>query len=226
MRGHLRAGADARGTRSHARARRSRGRLLARLHLPEGRRAHRSGARPRRPADADGARRRWVPGSVVGRSLRTRRHRTAAAHRIARPRRRRRLPREPQRAQPRRPALQPRAPARARDVEPLHGDQRRPDAQAGVLGVHVRHGFVGPDPGRRSHGPHGDPRRQPARVERQPVHGAGSPGSVARAGASSSSSIRGAPRRPRSPTSTTSSSPAPTRTCCSASCTRSSPRDW
>ena len=96
----------------------------------------------------------------------------AALARGARPRRRGRLRRQPERPQPLDSPLRPRAPEGARDQEHLLGQHGRPDAEAGRGRVHVRHDPLGPGSRRGPDRPPRHPRRQPARVERQPPHGA------------------------------------------------------
>ena len=90
------------------------------------------------------------------------------------------------------------------------------------------HQLLAPDPGRRPHAVLPRPRRQPARLERQPDdrarHAAPARGAPRARRAVSWSSTRGAPRPRSSPTSTSSSGRAPTRSCCSRCCTPSSRR--
>ena len=101
-------------------------------------------------------------------------------------------------------------------------DQMPKQVSAGLM-----FGTIADDPGarRRPHRLPADPRREPARVERQPDDGARHARPAARASASAAarswSSTRAARGPPRRPTSTTSSAPAPTPPAARRSSTRS-----
>ena len=84
-----------------------------------------------------------------------------------------RLHRQPQRAQPLRAALRAGVAARTRVEERVHREHGRPDSQAPVGRPHVRRAALDPDTGRGPHAAPAHPRRQPARVEREPAHRAG-----------------------------------------------------
>ena len=164
----------------------------------------------------------------VGRGVRRDRARSAPILERARPRRGRRLPRQPERAQPRRARLQPRAAAersaprtstrRARSTRCR--SRCRPGLMFGAALTSRSPTSTAPTTS--------DARRQPVRVERQPDDRARLPRPAARrsgrAAARSSSSTRAGRRPRRRPTSTSSSGPAPTRTSSSRSCTCCSPR--
>ena len=139
----------------------------------------------------------------------------------ARARRGRRVPRQPERAQPRRRCSTAASLAQgARHAQRLHREHRRPDAQAGLRRADVRRRADDPGPRPRPHRLPADPRREPARVQRQPDDGARHARPAARDPRARRQGRRGRPaahahRRGR-PTSTTSSGRAPTRCCCSA----------
>ena len=94
----------------------------------------------------------------------------AADPRAARPRRGRRLPRQPDRPQPRRRCSTAASSCKALGTRNVFtGEHGRPDAQAGrrrrcCSATSLTH----PDPRRRPHRLPADARRQPARLERQP----------------------------------------------------------
>ncbi len=154
-------------------------------------------------------------GGLLGRGLRGDRPAPAADPRRARPRRRRRLPRQPERAQPRLPALRAAFAEGARHAQRLLREHGRPDAEAGVVGADVRHRAQHPGPGRRPHRPPADAGREPARLERQPADRARHARAAARhpRARRQGRRRRPAPQRapPSRPTSTTSSGRAPTR---------------
>ena len=183
-----------------------------------------TGSALRLSAGADGSFRE----AELGRGLR--RDRPApAADPGRRPQRRRALPGQPERPQPLEHALRPGAAPRARHAQRLLGEHRRPVPKQMSSGADVRRParrVAGSRP--RPHRPPADPRRQPARLQRQPDDRAGrartAAGDPAPGAGSSSSSTRAAAAPPSRPTSTTSSARAPTRCCCSRSCTCCSPR--
>ena len=126
---------------------------------------HEDPDRVRTPADPHRLRLR---GGLVGRGVRRDRPPPGADPRGARARRRRRLPRQPERPQPRRAALRARVREGARHAQRLLGDHGRPDAEARVRRADVRHRPQHPGPRRRPHRLPADAGRQPARLERQP----------------------------------------------------------
>ena len=117
----------------------------------------------------------------------------------------------PGRPQPRPDALRRAADQGAGDEERLHRLDRRPDAEAGLVGADVRRRPQRPGPRRRPHRPPADPRRQPAGLQRLAAHGArharAASARSASAAARSWSSTRAAAGPRRRPPSTTSSVP-------------------
>ncbi len=157
-----------RGTGGGLRARRQGGRLLARLHLPQGVRDQAAPRGPGPPDDTARPPRRRARRGELGRGVRGDRPAALADPVGAREERGRRLPRQPERAQPVGDHARPGVAARARHPEPLLGLHGRPDAEAGLVRSHVRHDAVRADPGRGPVRPPAAPRREPAGLERQP----------------------------------------------------------
>ena len=102
----------------------------------------------------------------LGGGIRGGRRRALAGARRGRPRRGRRLRRQPGRPQPRADPLRDGVPEGARLEEHLLGVDGRPDAEAGLRRADVRRRAQRPGPRRRPHRPPADPRRQPARLQR------------------------------------------------------------
>ena len=231
LRGHLRPRGHGRAATGGQGPRRRRGRVLARLPVPEGRRVEGPPRRPGPAAHADGPRRRRRAaagelgggvGAIAERlpALIETHGRDAVAVYIGNPA-----------AHGLAALLYGRVLLKAIGTRSIYSastvDQRPKEISSGLMfGARA----VGPDPGRRPHAAPADAGRQPARVERLADDRAGHARPPARrcvrAAASSSSSIRAAAGPRSSPTSTTRSAPAPTRTCCSRSSTCCSPRAW
>ena len=228
VRGHVRAAARDRGRDRAADPRRRGGSVLAGLHLPEGidPRLAARGSRP--PAPAARPPRRRARRGELGRGLRRGRATTHAAARGTRPRRRGGLLRQPERAQLRQLPGDQAAREGARDEERLLGLDRRSDAQARLLRARLRSPADDPRARHRPHRPAAPPRRQPARVERQPRDGARLARPPRRrsapAAAASSSSTRAGREPPSRPTCTCESARAPTPRSSRVSPTLSSPR--
>ena len=147
----------------------------------------------------------------------------------ARPRRRRRLHRQPGRARPRRAALRPRAAQGARHAAASSPPARSTSGPKEISsGADVRRAAVGADPRRRPHDAPADARREPARLERladdrarharPAARAAGARREARRRRPAPQPHGRGGRRAPRDP------ARAPTRSCCSRSSTCCSPR--
>ncbi len=108
-------------------------------------------------------------GGSVGRDRRS----VAGADGRARARGRGRLPRQPQRPQPGGDALQPHPAAAPRHEAPVQRVDGGSDAPAGGGRVRVRHPGDGAGARPRPDGVPGGARREPLRLQRQPVHRAG-----------------------------------------------------
>ena len=152
----------------------ARRRLLARLHLPQGRLARRAARRPRPAAHAADPPRRRARRGDLGRGVRARS--TARLPPLLAEQRPQRDRRSTSATRPRTTsrrcstaACSSRRSARATSSARSH---RRPDAEAVVVGLHVRRRAHDPDPRPRPHRPPADPRRQPAGLQRLADDGA------------------------------------------------------
>ena len=218
------------GRRDHARPRRPRRRVQPRLPLPEGHRAQAARGRPRPAAHAaDPARRRRGTRSTWDEAFAEIDDAARRDHRRARPRRGRACTSATRTRTTSAPCSYNRVLLQALGTtQRLLGEHRRPDAEAGVGRPDVRHRAVDPGARPRPHRLPADARREPVRVERQPVTAPDFPGRLARAAGARRQARRRRPaphedrrggrRAPRR------SGPAPTRCSCSRSCTCCSPR--
>ena len=185
---------------------------------------HEDPDRLRTPAASHGRRR--LGGDFLGRGVRRDRGAPRRDPRAARQRRGRDLRRQPDGAQPRRDARHRRFHPRAPHEEPLLGDQRRPAAAHGRLVGDVRAPVPDAGAGRRSHAAVRLHRRQPGRLGGLD-HGRARVREAHRRVARARRPVRrhrSAPHRVgrdrrRIPAA---SARAPTSTCCSRCCTRSS----
>ena len=164
----MRPGAHHRRRRGDTDPRRPGRRLQPRVHLPQGNHARSPARRPRPPARAAGPPRRRPARGHLGGGVRRGRTPAAADHPAARPRRGRRVPRQPDRPQPLGHALQPPAAARARHAQRLHRQHRRSAAKGDLQRADVRDDAQPPRPRPRPHLLPPAAGRQPTRVQRQP----------------------------------------------------------
>ena len=116
-----------------------------------------------------------------------------------------------------------------RDAERVHGEHRRPDAEAGGRRPHVRQRVERPDPGRRSNGHLLILGANPLASNGSLLTAPDMRGRLRRIGERGGRTVVVDPRRSRTaenPTSTSSSAPGRMRIFSSGSCTSCSPRDW
>ena len=167
---------DGRRRRPH-RARRSRGRPLARLHLPEGVRPEGPPGRPRPPAPPADPRRRDLPRGVVGGGAGSRRDAPARDPRRARPRRDRDRTSATRTPTTTAPSCTDRC-CCARSARKWRFSATSVDQLPKMISSAraLRRPARDPDPRHRPHRLPAHARRQPARVERQPDDGARLPG--------------------------------------------------
>ena len=173
-----------------AHPRRRGGRLQPRLHLPEGRRPEGAARGPGPRPHAAGPDRHGLRGGLLGRRVRGDRPAADADTGAPRPRRGRRLPRQPERPQPRCAALRPRAAEGARHAQHVLARRRSTRCPSTsppglMFGTRAQH----PDPRRRPHRSPADAGREPARLERQPADGARHARPAARRSASAAGKI-------------------------------------